>query len=80
MHKFLCFLIMMLLSVQNVCAFKVYHYDKNGERVYRAITEEEIRRNKSIPKRSYIRVPRENWEITDAMRARKKPYFYKGKY
>lgn len=80
MHRLLLFLIIITLNTQNVFAFKVCHYNENGERVYRTITEEDIRRNKSIPKRSFVRIPRENWEITDTMRARKKTYYYKGKY
>lgn len=53
-------------------AIKKYWYNENGERVYRTITLEEIHQRKSAPRRSFIRVPRTNWEMTPAMRARKK--------
>ena len=61
-----------MVSASPVEAIKRYWYNENGERVYESITQEDIRRVKNAPRRSYIRVPRTNWEITPAMRARKK--------
>ena len=53
-------------------AYKVYSYDSNGNRVYRTIEQKDFAKYKNAPRRSYIRKPRLNWEITDKMRARKR--------
>lgn len=60
------------ISILPAEAIKRYWYNEKGERIYETITQEEIHRVKSAPRRSYIRVPRTNWEITPVMRARKK--------
>lgn len=64
-------LLLIIVSASPAEAIKRYWYNEKGERVYESITQEEIHRIKSAPRRSYIRVPRSNWEITPAMRARK---------
>lgn len=75
----LLFLLLFLFQIE-VFAYKVYSYDSNGERVYRTLDPAEYHRYKSIPRRAYVRQPRENWEITDEMRhVLKRPYKYKGK-
>lgn len=53
-------------------AYKVYSYDLNGNRVYRTVEQKDFAKYKNAPRRSYIRKPRLNWEITDKMRARKR--------
>ena len=73
MHKILLLLMIIILNTNLALAFRVYHYNQEGERVYRTITEEDIKRNKKVPRRTFIRLPKKpNWEITDEMRARKK--------
>lgn len=79
MNKFLLVLIILLLSYRPVNAYKVYYYDKDGERVYKTIEQKDFAKYKNAPRRAFIRKPRTNWEITDKMRARKKAYHYKGK-
>lgn len=66
--------------MQDVFAYKVYHYDSNGHRVYRTIEQKDFAKYKNAPRRAFIRQPRINWEITPQMRAYKKPYYYAGKY
>ena len=56
----------------SVEAYKVYSYDSNGNRVYRTVEQKDFAKYKNAPRRSYIRKPRTNWEITDSMRARKR--------
>lgn len=80
MKKIVCVLSLLVLFQQNCLAFKVYSYDEEGNRVYRTITPEEFSKYKKQKRRSFVRVPRTNWEISDAMRANKHPYYYKGKY
>ena len=80
MIKHLCIFISMLILSPSALAYKVFYYDCEGNRVYKTIEQKDFAKYKNAPRRAYIRVPRENWEITDAMRARKKTYFYKGKY
>ena len=53
-------------------AYKVFSYDANGNRVYRTVEQKDFAYYKNAPRRAFIRRPRVNWEITDAMRARKK--------
>ena len=53
-------------------AYRVYSYDSNGNRVYRTVEQKDFAKYKNAPRRSYVRRPRTNWEITDSMRARKK--------
>ena len=53
-------------------AYKVYSYDSDGNRVYKTVEQKDFAKYKKAPRRSYIRRPRTNWEITDSMRARKK--------
>ena len=72
-------LILLIFISQNAFAYKVYHYDSNGNRVYRTIEQKDFAKYKNAPRRAYIRTPRTNWEITPQMRARKKPYYYAGK-
>lgn len=73
-------LVLLLFFIPEVFAYKVYYYDESGNRVYRAIEQEEITRNKNRPRRAFVRQPRLNWEITDEMRARNKRTFkYYGK-
>ena len=55
----------------SVEAYKVYWYDSNGNRVYRTIEQKEFSRYKNAPRRSFVRCPRTNWEISERMRARK---------
>ena len=71
MHRLVFVLIVFCFISNSAFAFKVYHYNEKGERVYRTITQEDIRKNKAAPKRSFVRLPK-NWEITDEMRARNK--------
>ena len=66
-------LISFLISQTSAEAYKVYWYDDNGDRVYHTVTKEETDKNKKAPRRAFIRCPRTNWEITPAMRARKRP-------
>lgn len=80
MRKFLFFLVVFILISPKALAYKVFYYDAEGNRVYRTVEQKEFARYKNAKRRAFVRVPRTNWEITDAMRARKKPYYYKGKY
>ena len=75
----LIILIFCLLITQNSFAYKVYHYDSEGKRVYKTIEQKDFAKYKNAPRRAFIRQPRTNWEITPQMRARKKPYHYAGK-
>ena len=61
----------LIASISPAEAIKRYWYNENGEREYVEITQEEIHRIKSAPRRAFIRQPRVNWDITPAMRARK---------
>ena len=56
----------------SVEAYKVYSYNSNGDKVYKTVEQKDFARYKNAPRRSYIRKPRANWEITDRMRSRKK--------
>ena len=78
MIKIIC-IFMCLTLIHPVFAYKVYSYDAEGNRVYRTIEQKDFAYYKNAPKRAFIRQPRTKWEITDEMRARKKPYNYKGK-
>ena len=78
MRKIVCLLVC-LTFVNPVFAYKVYYYDAEGNRVYRTIEQKDFAYYKNAPRRAFIRQPRAKWEITDEMRARKKPYNYKGK-
>lgn len=69
----------LLVFIPQGLAYKVYFYNAEGERVYRTVEQNEFAKYKNVKRRAYIRQPRTNWEITDAMRARKQPYYYKGK-
>ncbi len=71
MSKIFVCLIALIFGAQMVCAYKVYYYNENGERVYRTIEQKDFAKYKNAPKRAFIRHPRGNWEITDRMRARK---------
>ena len=71
MRSFILIAVIFLL-VSPAEAYKVFYYDSNGNRVYRTVEQKEFAYYKNAPRRSYIRRPRVNWEITDAMRARKK--------
>ena len=71
MRSFLS-LALILLLISPAEAYKVYSYDSNGNRVYRTVEQKDFAKYKNAPRRSYIRRPRTNWEITDSMRARKK--------
>lgn len=57
-------------------AYKVFSYDSDGNRIYRTVEPKDYARYKNAPRRSYIRRPRLNWEITDNMRARKRTSSY----
>lgn len=80
MKKIIVLLISLIIFSSEVFAYKVFYYDEEGNRIYRTVTQEEFKKNKNKKRRAYIRQPRTNWEITDSMRARKRTYFYKGKY
>lgn len=71
--------VFLLIFAQPVFAYKSYYYDSEGNRVYRTIEQKDFTKYKNAPRRAYVRTPRTNWEITDAMRANKHPYYYKGK-
>ena len=58
MHRLVFVLIVFCFISNSAFAFKVYRYNEKGERVYRTITQEDIRRNKAAPKRSFVRLPR----------------------
>ena len=61
-----------LLSMLEVNAYKTFSYDSNGNRVYTTIEQKDFAKYKNLPRRSYVRQPRVNWEINDNMRARKR--------
>ena len=65
-------LIFILIFISPAEAYKVYSYDSNGNRVYRTVEQKDFAKYKNAPRRSYVRKPRANWDITDKMRARKK--------
>ncbi|MBQ7882569.1 MAG: hypothetical protein IJ312_07665 [Treponema sp.] len=71
MKKLIIVLVVYLLFVSKSYAYKVYSYDNNGNRVYRTIEQKDFARYKNAPRRTFVRTPRTNWEITDRMRARK---------
>lgn len=70
--RFVAIFILFSLILPEACAFKVYSYDSSGNRVYTEITPEIAHKNKSRPRRAFIRQPRKSWEITPAMRTRKR--------
>ena len=70
MRPFILILSLLILTPQ-AFAYKVYWYDANGNRVYRTVEQKDFAKYKNAPKRSFVRQPRTNWEITDRMRARK---------
>lgn len=72
MLKFTILSILFLFFVPPSFAFKIYHYDQNGERVYTTVDPKDYAKNKSKPKRAFVRQPRLNWDITDEMRAHNK--------
>ncbi len=63
--------LLILFSMQKAYAYKVFYYDSDGNRVYKTIEQKDFAKYKNTPRRSYVRKPRTNWEITDTMRARK---------
>ena len=71
MKKIILLTLILILNIPYTWAYKIYYYDNNGERVYITVTPEMAKKNKSRPRRAYIRKPRTNWEITDSMRSRK---------
>ena len=71
MRNFLLVLLIFLF-IPTADANKVYSYDADGNRVYRTVEQKDFARYKNAPRRSYIRKPRTNWEITEMMRARKR--------
>ncbi len=79
MKKLICLIVFSLLFSSKVCAYKVFYYDAEGNRVYKTIEQKDFAVNKNRKRRAYVRTPRTNWEITDEMRARKKTFYYKGK-
>ena len=70
--RFIAILLLFSLILPEAYAFKSYSYNMNGERVYTEITPEIAHYNKSRPRRAFVRQPRKSWEITPAMRARKR--------
>ena len=70
--RLIVILILFSLILPEAYAFNEYSYNTNGERVYTEITPEITHYNKSRPRRAFIRQPRKNWEMTPAMRARKR--------
>ena len=70
--RLVIFFVLFSLILPEAYAYKAYSYDMNGERVYTEITPEIARKNKSRPRRAYIRQPRANWEMSPAMRSRKR--------
>ena len=80
MRKLLALIVSLALFLPEVFAYKVYYYDSQGKRVYRTIEQKDFAKYKNRKRRSYVRTPRTNWEITDAMRARKRTFYYEGKY
>ena len=79
MIKFLLLFLLIMIFSSEVFAYKVYSYDSEGNRVYKTIEQKDFAKYKNAPRRAFVRTPRTSWEITDVMRARKKPYNYKGK-
>lgn len=71
MRKRIIIILLLLLFSPQVFAYKEYYFDENGNKCYRVLDPKDFKRYKNAPKRSFKRVPRVNWEITDAMRARK---------
>ena len=71
MYKALCFILSLIFFAPSVEAYKVYFYNEKGERVYKTIEQKDFAKYKNAPRRTFIRYPRKNWEITDGMRARK---------
>ena len=69
--KSLIVIISLLIFTSQAQAYKAYWYDSEGNRVYKTIEQKDFAKYKNAPRRSYIKRPRTNWEITDAMRARK---------
>ena len=80
MRKAFCLLVCMLIFASESLAYKVYYYDSNGKRVYRTVEQKDFAKYKNRKRRAFVRTPRTNWEITDAMRARKRTFYYEGKY
>lgn len=72
MIKFYALALCFIISIQQASAYKVFYYDMQGNRVYKTIEQKDFAKYKNAPRRSYIRKPRTNWEITDQMRARKR--------
>lgn len=71
MKKFFWIILILVICSQQSFAYKVFYYDSNGNRVYKTIEQKDFAKYKNAPKRSFVRQPRTNWEITDRMRARK---------
>ena len=80
MRKVFCLLVLLIFLSNEAFAYKVYYYDSQGKRVYRTVEQKDFAKYKNRKRRSYVRTPRTNWEITDAMRARKRIFYYEGKY
>lgn len=80
MIRLFCVILLFFVLVPEGFAYKVYYYDACGKRIYRTIEQKDFAKYKNRQRRSYVRTPRTNWEITDAMRARKRPFYYEGKY
>jgi len=79
MRKSLCLIMLYLFLTSEAYAYKVFYYDSEGNRLYRTVEQKDFAKYKNAKRRTFVRVPRTNWEITDTMRARKRPYYYKGK-
>lgn len=71
MIKAVVIFVLMLFFIPKADAYKVFYYDADGNRIYKTIEQKDFAKYKNRPRRSYVRIPRTNWEITDSMRARK---------
>ena len=80
MRKLIALIVFSALFLPEAFAYKVYYYDSQGKRIYRTVEQKDFAKYKNRKRRAYVRVPRTNWEITDAMRARKRTFYYEGKF
>lgn len=64
MKKLIIMFVILTLVVPESYAYKVYWYDSNGNRVYKTIEQKDFARYKNMPRRSYVRQPRTNWEYS----------------
>lgn len=74
MIKLFCIFLSFFIFASQAFAYKVYSYDENGNRVYKTIERKDYYKNKHRPKRSYVRTPRYNKDVTDVMRSRKRTF------